>query len=153
MKRGLMLGAAQILLVLTMVGKYAWERAQYPRVWAAVVPVDPRLPVRGRYLSLRLLVTNAGTDQTQGFLRCRLAVQNGRLVAHPDTAGPTTISYFRNRWVIDKPVAFFIAEHASDPTREFTGQQLFALVTVPPRSDPRPIQLAVARNGRLVPLH
>ncbi len=152
MKRGLLLGAAQILLVLAMVGKYGCERAQYPRVWAAVVPADPNLPVRGRYLSLRLLVTNANSNTAQGFVRCRLAVDNGRLIAHPDSQGAAMISYFHERWMLEKPLAFFIAEHASDPTHEFTGQPLFALVTVPPRSDPRPIQLAVARNGRLVPL-
>jgi hypothetical protein len=152
MKRGLLLGAAQILLVLTMVGKYGCERAKYPRVWAAVVPVDPNLPMRGRYLSLRLLVNNASTDQTRGFLRCRLAVEDGRLIAHPDPHGPVTISYFRDRWIVDKPLAFFMSEHAPDPTREFTAQPLFAQVTVPPKSDPRPIRLAVAKNGRLVPL-
>lgn len=152
MKRGLMLAVAQILLVLTVVGKYSWERAQYPRVWAAVVPVDPNLPVRGRYLSLRLRVENAGTDQTQGFLRCRLAVENGRLVAHSDPEGAAIITYFHNQWLLDKPLAFFIPEHASDPTRELAGKSLLALVTVPPRSDPRPIRLALAQNGRLVPL-
>ena len=153
MKRGLLLAAAQVLLVLTMLGKYGWERAQYPRVWAAVVPVDPNLPLRGRYLSLRLLVDNASTGQTNGFVRCRLAVENGRLVAHPDPRGPATISYFRNGWIVDKPLAFFISEHASDPTRAFTAQPLYAQVTVPPKSDPRPIRLAIAKNGRLVPLH
>jgi hypothetical protein len=147
-----MLGAGQILLVLTMVGKYGWERAQYPKAWAAVVPADPNLPVRGQYLSLRLLVSNASSDQMHGFVRCRLAVENGRLVAHPDPQGAATISYFHDRWVLDKPLAFFIPEHASDPTRQFNGQPLFALVTVPPKGDPRPIQLAIARNGRLVPL-
>jgi hypothetical protein len=118
-----------------------------------VVPADPNLPVRGRYLSLRLLVENANNDQTHGFVRCRLAVENGRLVSHPDSEGTNTISYFRNRWILDKPVAFFIAEHASDPTRQFAGQPLFALVTVPPKGDPRPIELAIAKNGQLVPLH
>jgi hypothetical protein len=152
MKRGLLLAAAQILLVLTMVGKYGCERAQYPRVWAAVVPVDPHLPLRGRYLSLRLLVDNLGSNQASGFVRCWLAVEKGRLVAHPDPEGPATISYFRNGWIVDKPLAFFISEHASDPTRAFAAQPLYAQVTVPPGRDPRPIRLATAKNGRLVPL-
>jgi hypothetical protein len=62
------------------------------------------------------------------------------------------VSYFHDQWILDKPVAFFVAEHASDSTRVFRGQRLFALVTVPPRSDPRPIRLAIARNGGLIPL-
>lgn len=152
MKRGLLLGAAQILLVLTITGKYAWERAYYPRAWAAVVPVDPDSPLRGRYLSLRIMVNAAGNDQRQGFVRCRLAVENGRLVAHPDLQGSATVSYFHDHWVLDKPIAFFIPEHAPDPKHDFQGQQFFALVTVPPDAAPRPIQLAVARNGRFVPL-
>jgi hypothetical protein len=116
------------------------------------MPADPNLPVRGKYLSLRIMVNPAGNDQRQGFVRCRLAVESGRLVAHPDVQGGATVSYFHDHWVLDKPLAFFLPEHASDPTHDFRGRQLFALVTVPPHAAPRPIQLAVARNGRFVPL-
>lgn len=135
-----------------MVAKYAWERAHYPRVWAAVTPVDPNLPVRGRYLILRLIVNPGESGKRQGFVRCRLTVENGILVAHPDPQGTATVSYFHDHWILDKAVAFFISEHALDPTRELRGQQLFALVTVPPHADPRPIRLAVARQGSLMPL-
>lgn len=152
MKRGLLLGVAQIVLVLTIVSKYSWELAYYPRVWAAVVPVDPDLPLRGRYLSLRIMVSPTGNDQQRGFVRCRLTVENGRLVAHPDLHGTAMVSYFHDHWVLDKPLAFFIPEHTPDPTRDLRDRQLFALVTVPPEAAPRPIQLAVARNGRLIPL-
>jgi hypothetical protein len=152
MKRGLVLGLVQIVLVLTITAKYAWERAHYPRAWAPVLPVDPDLPLRGRYLSLRIMVNPAGNGQQQGFVRCRLTVENGRLVAHPDSHGAAMVSYFHDHWVLDKPLAFFIPEHAPDPTRDLRGRQLFALITVPPQAAPRPIQLAVASGGRLAPL-
>lgn len=152
MKRGLLLAGAQLLLVLALVAQYQWERARYPRAWAQVIPVDPDLPVRGRYLSLRLLVHSPGNQAAKGVVRCKLAVENNRLVARPDPKGALLVSYFHEQWVLDKPVAFFIPEHASDVTRQPAGRSLWAEVTVPPSGEPRPIQLAVSQNGRLIPV-
>jgi len=52
--RGLVLLAVQVALVLSIAGKYVYERKVYPRVWVRTVQVDPELPFRGRYLALRL---------------------------------------------------------------------------------------------------
>jgi uncharacterized membrane-anchored protein len=55
LSRGIALGVLQCLLVLSVAGKYAWDREHLPRVWLKTAPVDPNLPIRGRYVSLRLV--------------------------------------------------------------------------------------------------
>ncbi|MGB7265522.1 MAG: hypothetical protein WBC92_08410 [Terracidiphilus sp.] len=46
----------QLLLVSSIAGKYLYQRWRCPRVWTRAAAFDPRLPMRGRYLSLRLTV-------------------------------------------------------------------------------------------------
>jgi uncharacterized membrane-anchored protein len=53
---------------------------------------------------------------------------------------------------LDQPVDFYIAEHASDPTRLKPGQELWIEVTIPPQGPPRPLQLALKDNGAWKPL-
>ena len=53
---------------------------------------------------------------------------------------------------ISQPVDFYIAEHATDPTRLQQGQELWIEVTVPPKGPPRPLQLALKDNGAWKPL-
>lgn len=54
LSKGLILGALQCAVVLSLGGKLLYDRATCPRVWVKTVPWDPSLPIRGRYLSLRL---------------------------------------------------------------------------------------------------
>ena len=66
--KGLILAAAQCLLVLSLSGKLLYDRSTRPRVWVKSAPWDPSLPLRGRYLALRL-APEAGAnwrDQTDG---------------------------------------------------------------------------------------
>jgi hypothetical protein len=44
----------QLAMVSTIAAKYVYQRSTCPRVWARTVAIDPDLPMRGRYLSLRL---------------------------------------------------------------------------------------------------
>ena len=53
---------------------------------------------------------------------------------------------------LSQPVDFYIAEHATDPTRLQHGQELWIEVTVPPKGPPRPLQLALKDNGAWKPL-
>lgn len=143
MRRGIFLGAAQALLLLLIAGKYACDRGRLPAVWAQATLGDPELPVRGRYLALRLFVDYQPISQESEPIRCRLAALNGRLVAFQDANGTELISPFRKRWVLDRSVAFFIPEHASDFAREASASRLFAEITVTPHGELRPIRLAV----------
>ena len=46
----------QLAIVSTIAAKYFYERKTCPRVWVRTVAIDPELPMRGRYLSLRVTV-------------------------------------------------------------------------------------------------
>ncbi len=54
--RGVVLLVVQLVLVLSIAGKYVYERKVCPRVWVRTAQFDPDLPFRGRYLALRLAV-------------------------------------------------------------------------------------------------
>ena len=53
-RKGLILAAFQCLLVLSLSGKLLYDRSTCPRVWVKTARWDPSLPIRGRYLALRL---------------------------------------------------------------------------------------------------
>lgn len=157
--RGLGVAILQCLLVMTVAGKYAWDRERLPRVWARAAPFDPNLPIRGRYVSLRLQVDRVpGTAQ---WLPGRLSAVGGRLVATPDPAGTAHVTpgFVNNaaapddrQWLLVEPVAFFISEHVPDPSLRAPGEELWVEVSVPARGAPRPIRLGVKKNGVIQPL-
>lgn len=53
--RGLVLALAQVLVVSALGAKLFVDRARYPRVWVETTPVDPDLPIRGRYVRLGIV--------------------------------------------------------------------------------------------------
>jgi len=55
-RKGVLLAVLQLAIVASLAAKYAIDRARFPRVWAQTVAYDPDLPIRGRYLSVRLRV-------------------------------------------------------------------------------------------------
>ena len=54
LRKGIILGALQCVLVFSLTGKLLYDRATCPRIWVKTMPWDPNLPIRGRYLSLIL---------------------------------------------------------------------------------------------------
>lgn len=167
LSKGLLLGALQVVIVLSLGGKLLYDRATRPRVWVKTVVFDPSLPIRGRYLRLRLEV-NAGkiygttpslpANRWQPWRPAKLSVEGGQLVALPSNAwtplhvirAPTSQGAVA---VLQEPVAFFIPEHAKAPWRLPPGEELWAEVTVPRKGRPRPIRLAIKKNGVLTPLN
>src|SRR2546421_12806512 len=55
-RKGIILAVLQLAIVASLAAKYAIDRARLPRGWAQTVAYDPDLPIRGRYLSVRLRV-------------------------------------------------------------------------------------------------
>lgn len=53
--KGLIIAALQMLLVGSLGGKLLIDRATLPRVWVQVAPYDPALPIRGRYVRLKIV--------------------------------------------------------------------------------------------------
>ena len=52
----LVLLVIQLTIVSTIAGKYLYQRWSCPRVWTRATMYDPQLPMRGRYLSMQLVV-------------------------------------------------------------------------------------------------
>ena len=51
----------QLALVLSIAGKYLYERETCPRVWTRAVPYSPEIPKPSRYLSAHLEVDGCGS--------------------------------------------------------------------------------------------
>ncbi|MDO8502713.1 MAG: hypothetical protein Q7S20_12800 [Gemmatimonadaceae bacterium] len=54
--------------------------------------------------------------------------------------------------VLEQPLAYFIPEHVTDPSRRAAREELWVEVTIPRRGAPRPIRLGVKKDGVLTPL-
>lgn len=169
--KGLVIAAVHVGLVASLGAKLLYDRATLPRVWVLAAPYDPNLPIRGRYVSLQLVVEPRGIQETkpgpgwQPPASVILGVEGGRLVAeaNPQERGyvpsdlhvqPIQIQRRGEKLaVLDKPVAFFIPEHVPDPSRRPPGEELWVEATIPKKGAPRPIRLGVKKgDGPIVPL-
>ena len=166
--RGIGVAVLQCAMVLSLVGKYAIDRERLPRAWAEVTPLDPNLPVRGRFVSLRLMVElpqgvrnwdlpayTDGVDplwRRYGYGPVLLSAQNGRLVATPAPTGLMIDIAGSLGCFLEEPVAYFIPENVPDPSRRAPDEELWVEVSVPHKGPPRPLRLAVKKDGVLTPL-
>jgi hypothetical protein len=92
MRKGLVVAALHLAIVGSLGAKLFVDRASRPRVWARTGPVDPNLPIRGRYVRLRIeaaFPARAGLDDPRRSPGpgVRLDAQDGRLVATPVPEG------------------------------------------------------------------
>jgi hypothetical protein len=161
LNKGLVVAAIQVALVASLGAKLLVDRNTRPRIWVRTAPVDPNMPIRGRYLRLRIEATPTSdlVFPNQYMVRTLLSVKDGRLVASPDHTEasnvyvqPATRAGGERVVVLSEPVAYFISEHAVDPSRRPPGEELWVEVTVPRAGAPRPIQLGVKKDGMLTPL-
>lgn len=160
--KGLIVGVAQLLLVSSVGAKFLADRANYPRLWVETAPYDPYMPIRGRYVNIALLVDadreESSTDSKDGpaMFFARLESRDGRLVAVEDPEGRHWIAGRncgeRKCWQLSEPLAYFIPEHATDPSQTREGTTLWAEVTLPPTGAPRPLRLGTKTGDRLDPI-
>ena len=172
-RNGLILAALHVALVGSLGVKLLADRATCPRVWVRTSPVDPNLPIRGRYVRLGLEVERfANMDASAPTVRdqaagpaggtwsapipVRLSVRDGQLFAEGAKTMTGTMGLVQTRGgrsvVRLDPVAFFIPESVVDPSVRRAGEELWAEVTLPRRGSPRPIRLGVKKDGVLTPL-
>lgn len=169
--KGLLLGAIQIALVLSLGGKLLYDRIIRPRVWVLSEVYDPEMPIRGRYLSQRLRMRAVGlkyTPSAEGSNRngyrsygnrswAHLEIRNGELIAQPQGSDSGEWVLLRENAdgtitaVSEEPVVLFIPENAKAPVLK-RGEELWIEVTVPRKGPPRPIQIGIRRDGVLIPL-
>jgi hypothetical protein len=159
--KGIAVALLHMLIVCSLGAKLLYDRATRPRVWVSTGSIDPDLPIRGRYMTLRLQAQAPWfKPDTNGYAtdQVRLAVENNSLVAYKsDKETGLTISTWQGRrnpniTFLDQPVAFFLPEHADLP-RLKPGDEIWAEVTVPKKGPPRPIQLAVKHGAEWKPLN
>jgi hypothetical protein len=156
---GVALAVIHVLLVATLGLKLLADRARLPRAWARTLPFDPDLPLRGRYVRLRLevpLAAGAVHARAGEYRTARLRAEGDRVQGVLDDEGPLRVRLDSTAGGLmaglDQPIAFFIPEHIADPSNRPAGEELWAEVTVPRRGPPRPIRLGVRRDGVLAPL-
>ena len=177
--RAVVLLVVQAVLVLSIAGKYLYERKVSPRVWVRAAQYDPNMPLRGRYLALQLAVDACGLPRDEahhmggfahsvppnpGYWRWTVTpvVQVGKLVPvlasytdRPELTDEVTVweSRLCDRASLSKGVEYFIPDTASSPFPPRNGEELWVEITVPPMGPPRPIQLALSKDGAFTPLN
>jgi len=170
----------QLALVLSIAGKYLYERKTRPRVWVRTTQFDPNTPLRGRYLALQISVDACSLPHdkahfTEGFRNpvtaerapgwyrwsATLVAQDGhltpRLEDNPRTSeGILSLTQSEDHPCNSVPVGeateFFIPDTAKPPFPLQKGQELWVEVTVPAAGPPRPIQLALWGSDGFHPL-
>ena len=162
LRKGLLLALLQGGLLLSLGGQLLLDRATRPRGWILTQPVDPHLPIRGRYVNLGLLVPAPERAEGQAMPwsgeRVVLRSEAGQVRARLTTgATPRSQSLAATpegeRWRLGPPVAFFIPPRVADPSRRLPGEQLWVEVTLPAEGPPRPIRLGGKRGaGPITPL-
>jgi hypothetical protein len=170
--KGVVLLVVQLVLVLSIAGKYLYERKTCPRVWVRTAQIDPNLPFRGRYLALGLAVDACALPHDAANLfgpgpngawrwRVKPEAKDGKLVAVPvgDDMRPELTQELTQwgarpceRAVLSESAEYFIGDRAKSPFPLKPNEELWAEVTVPPSGPPRPIQLAISSDAGFKPL-
>lgn len=155
-RNGLIVALLHVAIVASLGAKMVVDRSTRPRVWARVVPYDPDLPIRGRYVRMAIEGEADRSVQTTYDGYFTPVVRDDRLVFIP--AGRDALygqTQPRDGHVVVRlrePLAYFIPEHIPDPSVRPTGEELWVEVTLPRRGPPRPIRLGVMKRGALTPL-
>ena len=169
MRKGLLLAAIQIALVLSLGGKLMYDRMTRPRAWVQVEAFDPELPIRGRYFSEHLQISTEGfaLPEVKKQINSRnwgeneqwayLEVRDGQLIGKAQGSGAGLWIQLRKNedgtiaGLSEEPVLFFISERAAVPRLE-VGEQMWVEVTIPSAGPPRPIRMGIKKGGVLTPL-
>lgn len=161
--RGLLVALLHVLIVAAVGGKLLYDRHVLPQVWVRTAGVDPELPIRGRYVSLRLVVEVDGLDLSAESSRERyrvhpvkLEIVDGTLHGVALAGGADGHGSYRTEsmvqqlttpagpaWALVQPIAFYLPEDAPDPSHLAAGEALWAEVTAPADGPPRPLRLEV----------
>ena len=172
--KGVVLAVVHVAMVASLGAKLLIDRTTYPRVWARAAPVDPDLPIRGRYVRLRLeatvgpgldlslpapVVSGARTFTPPAQPRpVVLSAEDGALVARPASQGEDALMAHARQHdgrvvaELETPIAYFIPDQVPDPSRRSAGEELWVEVTIPPHGAPRPIRIGVKKDGVLTAL-
>jgi hypothetical protein len=168
--KSLALMLIQLLLVLSIGGKYLYERQTRPRVWTRATQFDPSLPLRGRYLALQLVLDACELPRGTPMRRypqgeswqwpVSLSASNGKLRPKVEAAGSRQVvgiltltdEQACDHARLSTSELLFIPESAQLPLPLKPGEELWVEVTVPASGPPRPIQIALSDASGFHPL-
>lgn len=167
LRKGILLGALQILIVLSLGAKLLYDRAVRPRVWVQCRVWDPELPLRGRYLGEELMMPAVGftyaEDQRgkytyyENMQWAYFEIRDGQLVANSTGSGSGGWVYLQKNAdgslsaIMQQPVLIFVADDVSVPSARH-GEELWVEVTLPKAGPPRPVRLGVKNQGVISPV-
>jgi hypothetical protein len=165
-RKGLALAALQFVLVASPYAKFQADRARYPRVWVKTQAIDPNLPIRGRYIAMRLRVEVANPPvvgkANVPFFAARLFAKDGHLMAesapdHVESRVWLDVNTRRGGEItLQQPILFFLPEHAENANRFLMtaagNGELWAEVTVPESGMPRPIRVGMKHGDAFTPI-
>jgi len=168
--KGLLLALLQIGIVSTLGAKLLYDRAHRPRVWIKSAIYDPNLPIRGKYLALNIEVPGEGfvgrmqtlpyasSSNSYEFFspnRCDLVLRGNHLIAVANEQGEFLANVSRRNQdvvaVISDEMAYFLPEHENGPLLRNRDEELWIEATIPRKGPPRPLRLAVKKDGVLTP--
>jgi hypothetical protein len=159
-RQSIAVAVLHVSIVASLGATLVVDRATRPRVWARTAPADPNLPIRGRYVRLRIEADpdgDAGPAASAAIVPVKLSVHGERLVATRISERGGLAARYRDRngeprVILQEPLAYFIRDNVPDPSIRKPGEELWVEVTIPRAGPPRPIRLGVKRNGVLTPL-
>ena len=165
-RSGLRLAGVQAVLMLSTGVLFWFDRQTSPRAWVPTAPIDPSLPIRGRYITLTMVAPfvpsnrNDSVDELVGSWQdVELRVEADRLKAVQKVGAGFnnyggTIMLREGSLAVDPgpELAFFIPPDVMDPSIRPDGSTLWVEVTLPVSGAPRPIQLGIEKDGQIEPL-
>ena len=148
MKKGLILAAFHVALILTIGAQFAYDRATAPRGWMRTVPYDPNTPLRGRYVTMRVLARKEQEFAVQHDRSVTLYVRDNQVWARSisNRSGQLIGRIDKKEVELQARVDYFIPEHIADPSRLKPDEELWVEVTIPSTGPPRPIRLEVRKK-------
>lgn len=124
----LLLLVIQLALVCSVAATYLYQRSTYPRVWTRAAAFDPYLPLRGRYLSLRLTVDGCQSSLPSGKLAIFPRDVNGIVKPGPWTVAPGQPFSFRAQLkVVDNKLVAIRPQEGQETAAGETGGQLVSI--------------------------
>ncbi len=143
----------QLTLVSTVAARYEYQRWRCPRVWTRAFGYDPQLPLRGRYLSLRLRVNGCRSTLASGAQARFPRDVNGAVAPGPFSIRPFPSVQFRAQLKVENNRLEAI--RITDAEKQRDGQMVdaWAAKSCDAMTLDRPVSYYIPDNARgLFPL-
>jgi hypothetical protein len=141
MTRAIAVALIQILLVGSLGGKLLYDRRTRPQAWFKTARYDPNLPIRGRYLSLQIEVTDPRSpEEVESKFKSEIALyerqrfnnfyQFGQECGSIELRGETPVAKFEDdsaQWNCDN--LSFVRRHNGDHNVLQLSQQVLFFIS------------------------